>query len=129
MESKKLPPVVYIAGPFRAASAYVDGQQDSWGIMQNVMAAAELSLAVWRLGAVGLCPHMNTFCFQNAAPDNVWLDGDLALLAKCDAVLMTDDWERSSGARAEFKFAKDRGIPVFVHIDQVDRWLSARLDR
>jgi hypothetical protein len=123
-DTKKLPPVVYIAGPFRSASFYVEGQQDSWGIMQNVMAAASLSLGVWRLGAVGLCPHMNTFCFQNAAPDDVWLDGDLALLAKCEAVLMTDDWQRSSGARAEETFARERGIPVFYSLGQLATWLG-----
>lgn len=40
--------VVYIAGPFRAASQYVPGQQDFFGVQQNIMRAMELALEVWR---------------------------------------------------------------------------------
>lgn len=105
-------PLIYICGPFRCASTAVPGQQDAWGIQQNVMRAAALALEVWRAGGVGLCPHMNTFCFQGAAPDDVWLDGDLALLDRCDAVWVTPDWERSTGAKAEVAFAIKHQIPV-----------------
>lgn len=116
--------VVYVAGPFRCASKHVEGQQDCWGIQQNVMRAMELGLEVWRAGAAALIPHANTMFFQNAAPDDVWLDGDLAMLAKCDAVLMTLDWQRSTGARAEHEFAKQRGIVVLYSIGQLKSWLK-----
>ena len=103
--------VVYVAGPFRGPN--------SWEIEQNIRRAEALSLEVWRAGAAALCPHTNTRFFQGAADDSVWLDGDLELLARCDAILMTPDWQRSSGARAEYDFAKARGIPVFYGIDEV----------
>lgn len=109
--------VVYIAGPFRGPSA--------WDIECNIRAAETLALEVWRAGAAALCPHTNTRFFQNAAPDEVWLAGDLALLERCDAVLMTPDWQRSSGARAEHDLAKEHGIPVFYAIDEVRKWLTA----
>lgn len=121
--------VVYVAGPFRAASKHVPGQQDSWGIQSNVMRAMELALEVWRLGAAAVTPHANTMFFQNAAPDDVWLDGDLAILAKCDALLMTPDYERSSGARAELEFAKQRGMTVFYAIEEVKAWLVSERER
>lgn len=108
--------VVYVAGPFRGP--------DSWAIENNIRRAEALSLEVWRLGAAAVCPHTNTRFFQGAAPDDVWLDGDLAILAKCDAILMTPDWERSSGARAEWQFAKDRGIPVLLLLDDLKAWLG-----
>lgn len=117
--------VVYVAGPYRCASAHAPGQQDNWGIQCNVMRAMALALEVWRLGAAAVCPHANTMFFQNAAPDDVWLDGDLALLARCDAVVMTDDWARSSGAKAEHAFAVERGIPVFYSAAQLAIWLDA----
>lgn len=120
----KLMPVVYVAGPFRCSSVHVPGQQDSWGIQSNVMAAMALALEVWRSGAAAVCPHANTMFFQNAAPDHVWLDGDLAMLAKCDAVVMTPDWERSSGARAEHVFALERGIPVFYSVEELKQWMD-----
>lgn len=108
--------VVYVAGPFRAA--------DSWGIENNIRRAEALALEVWRLGAACLCPHANTRFFQGAAADEVWLDGDLAMLAKCDALLMTPDWVQSSGARAEHDFAAARGIPIFYDLASLRLWLQ-----
>lgn len=108
--------VVYIAGPFRGPSA--------WDIEENIRRAERLALEVWRMGAAALCPHTNTRFFQGAADDSVWLDGDLELLARCDAVLMTPDWHRSSGARAEEEFARKRGIPVFYESDILQKWLT-----
>lgn len=116
--------VVYVAGPFRSSSQYMLGQQDSWGIQQNVMRAMELSLEVWRSGAAAVCPHANTMFFQNAATDDVWLDGDLAILKKCDAVLMTPDWKRSTGAREEQRVAILHGIPVFYALPDLQDWLD-----
>jgi nucleoside 2-deoxyribosyltransferase len=103
--------VIYIAGPFRAANA--------WGIEQNIRRAEALALEVWRLGAACICPHTNTRFFQNAAPDDVWLKGDIEIMLRCDAVLLTDDWERSSGARAEVAAALALPMPVFRTLDEL----------
>ena len=110
--SKKLG---YIAGPFRGDS--------HWAIWQNITHAAGLALEVWRLGAPVICPHMNTFCFQGAATDSVWLDGDLEMLARCDFVLMTKDWRRSRGATAEHAFAIEKNIPIFYDLGALEAWL------
>ncbi len=96
--------VIYIAGPFRGPSA--------WDIEQNIRRAEELALEVWRSGNAAICPHTNTRFFQGAADDKVWLDGDIEIMKRCDAVLMTVDWERSSGARIEHELAHQLGIPV-----------------
>ena len=116
---KSLPKVVYVAGPFRGP--------DSWAIESNIRRAETLALEVWRHGAAAVCPHANTRFYQGAAPDSVWLDGDLAILAKCDALLMTPDWERSSGARAERDFARERNIPIFYTLDALVAWLESGL--
>lgn len=115
--------VVYVAGPFRGPNA--------WEIEQNIRRAEQLSLEVWRLGAAALCPHTNTRFFQGAADDAVWLDGDLAMLAKCDAILMTPDWRKSSGATAEHDFAGSRSIPRFYTLKALKEWLDhfQQLDR
>lgn len=109
--------VVYVAGPFRGPN--------SWEIEENIRRAERLSLEVWKLGAAAICPHTNTRYFQGAAPDHVWLDGDLAIVAKCDAVMLTDNWLRSSGARAEVDYANARGIPVFLTLEDLAFWLNA----
>jgi nucleoside 2-deoxyribosyltransferase len=117
--------VVYVAGPFRAASAHVPGHQDMFAVQENIMRAMALSLEVWRLGAVALCPHANTMFFTGAADDRVWLDGDLELLRRSDAVLLTADWQRSSGARHEVTVARAAGIPVCETLDALRAFLGA----
>lgn len=108
--------VVYVAGPFRG--------KDSWEMENNIRRAEALALEAWKLGAAVICPHTNTRFFQGAAPDHIWLDGDLAILRKCDAILMTEDWQRSSGATAELKHAEAHGIPVLFTLEDLIMFLT-----
>lgn len=82
--------VIYVAGPYRGDNA--------WEIEQNIRRAESLSLEVWKAGFAAICPHANTRFFQGVLYDDVWLNGDIAILKKCDAILMTPDWQKSSGA-------------------------------
>lgn len=97
--------LVYIAGPFRAP--------DQWKQFQNIRRAETLAFEVWKLGAVAICPHLNTMHFQDALPDSVWLDGDLEIVKRCDAVVMVHGWEDSKGSLKERELAFKLGIPVF----------------
>jgi nucleoside 2-deoxyribosyltransferase len=108
--------VCYIAGPFRAATP--------WLVEQNVRAAEALALEVWRLGAAAVCPHANTRFMDKAAPDDVFLRGDLAILERCDALLTLDAWQQSRGARDEVTHAVARGIPVFHALSELAAWLA-----
>lgn len=114
--------VVYIAGPFRAPS--------HWGIAQNIRRAEALALEVWRAGAVAICPHLNTMHYQDELPDKIWLDGDLEILSRCDAVVMVPGWEKSKGSVAERAFARERNMPVIDGsvsgsvVDDFKDWLS-----
>jgi nucleoside 2-deoxyribosyltransferase len=120
--------VVYVAGPVRATSiccllydAYGKpvGQTDCWQVEQNIRRAEELAWRVWEAGFTALCPHTNTRFYQNSLPDDTWLAGDLELLRRCDAVLLTLDWMRSSGARAERDFAINEGVSVFTTVEDL----------
>jgi len=113
-----LPPVVFVAGPFRGANEYER--------RQNIARAEALALEVWRAGFAAITPHLNTAHFQDAAPDDVWLQGDLAILARCDAMIVTDDWQRSEGARNEVDFARSRGIPIAGEVNELRRLLVLR---
>lgn len=100
--------VVYVAGPFRGPN--------HWEVEQNIRRAEEVALACWRLGFPTICPHTNTRFFDGAAEDHLWLEGDIEILKRCDIVVLTPDWERSSGARAEVEFTKTyagRDIQVY----------------
>ena len=115
--SKKKGLVVYVAGPFRGPNA--------WAIEQNIRRAEELSLEVWKMGVAAICPHTNTRFFQGAADDHVWLDGDLEILRRCDAVLLVPGWENSSGTRAEVAQARSQNQPVFETIGELYEWVCA----
>ena len=104
--------LVYIAGPFRAATA--------WEIEQNVRRAEELALEVARAGAMPVCPHTNTRFFHGQCTDEFWLAGTMELLHRCDAVVAAYGWERSSGSRAEVAEADRCGIPAFLSADRMD---------
>src|SRR5262245_29123514 len=106
----------YVAGPYRGP--------DHWAIYENIRRAEQLALEVWRLGAACICPHANTAHFQGVLPDAIWLAGDLEMLARCDFLLLTSDWERSAGARAEVAFARARGLPIFETLPAMRAWLA-----
>lgn len=110
--------LVYVAGPFRGA--------DAWQIAQNVRRAEEMALEVWRMGAACVCPHLNTRNFHGVLPDAVWLEGDIAIMSRCDAVLMTPDWTLSSGACEESLAAQKAGIPIFLSVFRLKEWLGAQ---
>jgi nucleoside 2-deoxyribosyltransferase len=107
--------VIYVAGPFRGPN--------SWEIEQNIRRAEELALEVWRMpGLSALCPHMNTRHYQGVLPDEVWLEGDLEQMSRCDAVLVVPNWIKSQGTTAEIRHAESRGIPVFYSLGDLHAW-------
>lgn len=107
--------VVYVAGKFRGPH--------HWAIAENIRAAERVAIEVWRMGHAAVCPHANTIHFQEAVPDQVFLDGDLAILDRCDALVTVDNWTDSVGARAEVAHAITRSIPVFHELDALRIWL------
>jgi hypothetical protein len=114
MSSRHRLPTVYIAGPFRALHA--DGSVHVWKQEQNIRRAEALlvRLIADRPSAVAvICPHSMTRYCAGAAPDSAWLDADLELLARCDAMLVAPGWQTSFGTKAEIALANRLNIPVF----------------
>lgn len=117
--------LIYVAGPFRSSNA--NGKSNAWGVQNNVMNAMRIALEVWKAGHAALCPHANTMFFQDAdgCDDSVWLEGDLEMLRRCDAMVMAPNWDLSSGARAEKTFAEAHSIPVFTTPDELKAYLES----
>ena len=97
--------LAYVAGPYRTKS--------EWELIRNIREAEEIALGLWLMGYAVICPHKNTAHFGGAAPDEVWLKGDLVMLARCDVVVLTPRWRESAGAKEERLHAIACGIPVF----------------
>lgn len=117
-------PVGYVAGKFRGADAYE--------IHRNVVRAEEANARLWKVGAAGLCPHMNTANFHGFLPDQVFLDGTLELVRRSDFIYLTPEWAESSGARGEAALMKAMDGPVFEFDELakvaafVEKWKATR---
>jgi hypothetical protein len=108
--------LIYVAGPYRG--------NGEWQVSENIRRAEALALEVWRLGAACICPHKNTAFFGGSLPDHVWLDGDLEIVRRCDAILCVPGWERSVGSLGEVALARELGIPVFQSTGELKQWLE-----
>lgn len=112
--------VAYVAGPFRADSA--------WGIEQNIRRAEDAALFLWRNGLPTICPHTNTRFFQGAAPDHVWLEGDLDILLRCDVLFaLWPQCKESTGALKEIRLAYHWGIIAYALYRDDYSWQPAKL--
>lgn len=111
--------VIYIAGPYR-------DPRGEFYVRCNIREAERAALWVWLHGAVALCPHKNTAGLGGAhgITDRTWLDGDLELLRRCDAIYLIPGWESSQGAQAEAAFAREHDIPLLYGQADVLRFLE-----
>ena len=102
--------LLYVSGPFTSPDKL-------HGIERNILAASEAALEGWRQGWAVICPHKNTSGYQHAEdiPYETWIEGDLEILRRCDAICMLPGWEQSNGARIELALAYDLGLEVLVY--------------
>lgn len=98
-------PVAYVGGPYRAATIH--------GVAANIRAAEAVAVELWRYGWAVICPHLNSAFLDGAVPDEAFLTGDLEILSRCDALVLTDGWGDSSGAVAEHKYASRLGLEIY----------------
>jgi len=108
--------IVYIAGPYTAPTA---GQVDA-----NIGLARDAAAEVYRHGHIPLCPHALTARFERDYPDIPgprYLESDLELLARCDAILMLPRWEESRGAQQERERAMSLGLPVYYSVEELPK--------
>jgi hypothetical protein len=117
MSTNKLP-LIYIAGPFRGPSPII--------VRRHVEAARDLGLRVAEAGGYPVIPHTMTADFDKLLTDQFWLDGTLEMLKRCDAMVLTYDWEKSSGARAEQAWAHQYNMPWYVDVDPTQAHIMGR---
>ena len=100
--------VIYVAGPYRA--------ETKAGIGQNIKRAREAAMYLWQRGWAVICPHLNSCHMDGIASDQTFLQGDLEILKRCDAIYMIQNWWKSEGTRNEHQFALDHGLDVFYQV-------------
>lgn len=112
MSSKKI--IVYVGGHFRASTA--------WNIEQNVRRAEELAYTLWGIGFVVICPHTNTRFMDKFLPDKEILEGYLAIIPRCDVMIVLPFWRGSPGTCKEVETARQLNMPVFENVHELVRW-------
>lgn len=108
-------PLVYIAGPY----AHPDP-------VENTHKAIHFADDLQAEGVVTVCiPHLSMLWHALVPHDpDYWYAYDLALLARCDALLRMPG--ESSGADNEIAFAESLGIPVFYAREDLYAWVQSR---
>ena len=108
-------PLVYVAGPYTSPDP-----------VQNTHRVIELAGRLVDEGLITpVVPHL-TLLWHLVQPREVefWYEYDLAILARCDAVLRMPG--KSTGADQETNYAAAAGIPVFTDEDALTAWVHAR---
>lgn len=95
--------ILYIAGKY------------SGDVTDNIAKAREVAIKVWESGNVALCPHLNTAHFEDdcKCTYDQFLNGVIALMRRCDGVVMIPGWEESKGALQEHALAVSLNMPIF----------------
>jgi hypothetical protein len=103
--------LIYVAGPIRPLRGRT--------VKENLDVGKKIALELWKDGHAVICPHANTDIEGNETVGaRVWLNGDLQIVARCDAVVVVPDWEGSKGTEGEIAFAEERHIPVYYYPDK-----------
>jgi len=102
--------LIYIAGRYRGKTREA--------VDLNIQAARAAGVLVVEKGYYPVIPHSNTSGFEHltATHDAFWLAGTLELMRRCDAVLVVQGYEQSSGTLAEIQEAQRLGVPVYKDI-------------
>jgi hypothetical protein len=99
--------MIYVSGPYTLGDVAV-----------NVRTAMDAGIHILDKGDAPFIPHL--FHFLHLVHERKyerWLDVDLAVVERCDALLRLPGM--SSGASAEVHIARDHGIPVYTSLEEL----------
>lgn len=108
--------IIYVSGKYTGTPEEVD---------VNIGMARSFSMEIWEMGYTALCPHLNTMHFERDCKCDYedYMDGDMELVKRSDAMFMVPGWEDSKGAVRERKGALALNKPVFTTLNQLEAWL------
>ena len=111
-------PIAYVAGPFR----HNNPQQ----VAAHVLTAQAAALMLAAAGCAAYVPHANIGYGLGLIDESDAEGVNMTFLALSDAVFVLPGWRLSVGAKAEVKYARERGIPIFASKEGICDWLRTR---
>lgn len=114
--------IVYVAGPYAGKGRL--RLLRWWRQRNNIRRAYQTAKRLWQEGYTVICPHTNTAWMDDACSRESFLEGDLRILAKCDAVVLLPGYANSEGTKGEIKFVFENDIPVFENVDALEEWVQ-----
>lgn len=105
---------IYVAGRYRGPT------RDA--IELNIQAARHIGRLCLEKGWYPQIPCNNTNHFEHLLPDvddQVYIEGTLEMMRRCDAVVLIPGWRQSKGAVGEVQEAIRLGMPIFYTIDNL----------
>jgi hypothetical protein len=103
-------PLIYVAGPY-------SDWRGPWFVKQKVRGAEWVAVKLMQAGFAVICPHTMTHNWDGTVDYQGFIDRDLEIVKRCDAVMLLPGWRTSNGAQAEKAQADFHGIPVFESMD------------
>lgn len=104
--------VIYISGPITENARYIE--------YDNCLHARQWAQMVIQAGAAVHCPHLVYLCgLIDLVEYEDFIAMDIAIIRKCDAILMIGAWAGSKGCMIEYNAAQEAGIPIFTTMAQV----------
>lgn len=99
-------PLIYIAGPY-APRPHMPAETVFTTSAEAVAWGAEVA----KLGAMPVVPHRPEY--DAIGTPEFWYAATLALMERCDGVLLMPEWQSSKGARAEAIRACKLKLPAY----------------
>lgn len=102
--------LLYVAGPYTG------------NVEQNIKNAESVSIELIRSGFHVLTPHKNTAGYEQYEDGDIinyqtWIDLDLDLLSRCDAIYVMSNSENSNGVKKEIMFCEENDIEIIHEIE------------
>lgn len=110
--------VVYLASPYSADT--------DWHKYNNIQNAHLSAKYVWQNGMACISPVSNSAWMGGEIKEKTFLDGDIEILKRCDAIFMSGDWRHSKGCLGEMEYAADNCIPIFTTLNELVRWANGK---
>lgn len=105
-------PRIYVAGPYTKPDPCI-----------NTREAILAGNVLWNAGFAPFIPHLSHLWHTvSPQPYDMWLDYDLQFLTACQGVLRLPG--ESSGADKEVIFASNKGIPIFLNVQEVVNYFA-----